>query len=139
MSGIIGGAGNKTGVIGRNDLSFLKQYTMTVTATNWTTSSSVVIPYKTSNGYWWIKGNLIGTLSGYGTNNVFTLTTTGVTWVASSAFTVRHQDAQALDINGQGSFSADQLVIVWYGSLDPNSVWGFSFDVRIASKPTWAD
>ena len=136
MSGLIGAAGSRSGLI---DDHKLKQYTMSVTATNWTTSTAIAIPYKTSNGYWWVRGNVNGTLSGYGSNNVFSLTTTGVTWINGSAFVTRHADAQANEIDGQGSFSTNVMVIVWNGVKEPNSVWNLSFDVGVASKPTWAD
>ena len=141
MSGIIGGAGSKSGVIGDNDL---KQYDMTVTHTTanvWATTSSVVIPYKTSNGNWWVKGNIIGTVQSgnYGSNNVIQLTTTGVTWILRSAFTVMHNDAQSTNINGQGYFETGGMIVLWNGILNPESIWSFSFDVRVASKPTWAD
>ena len=137
MSGIIGGAGSKSGVIGDNDL---KEYDMTVTHTNWTTGSAIVIPYKTINGDWWVKGNVHGTLASYGNNNVFGLTTAGVTWVDNSAFTVRWNSLQSTAIEANGGFhSSNQMVVIWNGTASANGVWHFAFDVKVQSRPTLMD
>tara|TARA_R100001530_G_scaffold7103_1_gene7955 strand:- start:410 stop:820 length:411 start_codon:yes stop_codon:yes gene_type:complete len=136
MSGIIGHAGSKSGVIGDHNL---KQYDLTITSLSSVTSAKG-IPYKTSNGHWWLRGNIIGTISGAGSNNIFAITVSGVTFIANSAVTLMHGDAQTTNINGQGYTTAgSNISIIWNGVVDYNSIWGFSFDVRVASKPTWAD
>ena len=137
MSGIIGYAGSKSGVIGDHNL---KQYDITVSGTAWSTTTAVAIPYQTSNGYWWVTANIVGALSSYGSNNVFGVTVSGFTFIANSAVTAHHQDGQTVNINGQCYTDAGStIVVVWNGSMNPDSIWGFSFDVRVASKPTWAD
>ena len=55
-----------------------RQYTLTVTGTNWVTSRAVGIPYKTLDGAWRLKFNINGYLSS-GTSS-FTGTISGVTF-----------------------------------------------------------
>ncbi len=75
MSGIIGGAGSKSGIIGENDL---KHYDITVTGMASITANG--IPYKTSNGHWWLRANIKGSFSGESNNNIKNITLSGITW-----------------------------------------------------------
>tara|TARA_Y100000310_G_C20404671_1_gene679088 strand:+ start:35 stop:451 length:417 start_codon:yes stop_codon:yes gene_type:complete len=138
MSGIVGSVGSKSGVIG--DQTNLKQYDLTVTGTGWNTTSAKAIPYKTSNGVWWFRGNIVGAFGSQGNNNVFALSISGISPIAYECVASHHQDGQTTNINAQAYFNSNgTFSVVWSGVVEYNSTWSFSFDARLSSKPTWAD
>ena len=60
----------------------LKQYNLTVTGTNWTTSRAVGVPYQTINGVWRLRGNVSGSISV--ASATLTLSIDGILWGSTS-------------------------------------------------------
>lgn len=54
----------------------LKQYSLIVTGTNWTTARAVGTPFQTLDGTWKLEGNISGTMSS--ATNVISLTIQGI-------------------------------------------------------------
>lgn len=109
----------------------------TITATNWTTISAQLIPYKTKDGIWRIKGNIAGSLSS---------ASTAVDLAISGITSATGQDYQAVTIQG---FLTATGYIDWSGAYRraTNQIelrgasadyFYISLDVALASKPTWA-
>ncbi len=139
MSGLINSAGSKSGIIGENDL---KHYDITVTGMASITANG--IPYKTSNGHWWLRANIKGSFSGESNSNIKNITLSGITWAENYyAVTLAWQGGQNLSMASQGytyqSGSDAQIKMIWNGVVDFNGVWGYFFDAPLTSKPTWAD
>ena len=139
MSGVIGGAGSKSGIIGDQDL---KHYDITVTGMASPTANG--IPYKTSNGHWWLRANIKGSFSGESNDNIHQIGVSGITWAVSYyAVTLEWQGGQNLSMASHGYTYQDGsnalIKMIWNGVVDHNGVWGYFFDAPLASKPTWAD
>ena len=139
MSGIIGHAGSRSGIIGDHNL---KQYDLTITGMAGPVAKG--IPYKTSNGHWWLKGIIKGSFSGESNDNIHSIIIGGITWTENFyAITLAWQGAQSSSMASHGytyqSGSNAQINMIWNGVQDHNGVWGYSFDAPLTSKPTWAD
>lgn len=124
------------------NVNALRQYTPTITGTNWTTYRAVCVPYKTVDGTWRIKFNIVGAFSS-GTDNVFTATFSGVTFKTSSgygqAITVHDDSGQSHSairscsvLNGTSTIRVLLSAIISYGAT-----YGFSGDVELDGKPTF--
>ena len=113
-----------------------KQYDLTVTATNWTTSRAVGIPYQVDD-IWRMRFNITGTLSASAT--ALSLTVAGVTF---KEITGR---AQSISASGSGTArvanravansNASTLSISFSANED---VFYVSGDVELNAKPTFA-
>jgi hypothetical protein len=109
-----------------------KQYTLTVTGTDWTTSRAVGMPYKTIDGAWRLTFNIYGTLSAASSK---ALTVAGVVFKTGGdqASSVKGDSASGWGIaycnTGTG------IIAVYLNA----SVAGFcvSGDVELGSKPTF--
>jgi hypothetical protein len=111
-----------------------KQYDLTVTGTNWTTTRAVGLPYKDINGVWRLKFNISGTVSS--ATDELTLTISGITFktglyqavLATLGSTSKH--AEGFTTSGTSTYtirvSATMSSFFMYG------------DVELDSKPTWA-
>ena len=102
------------------------------------------IPYKTSNGHWWLRANIKVSFSGESNSNIKNITLSGITWAENYyAVTLAWQGGQNLSMAAQGytyqSGSDAQIKMIWNGVVDFNGVWGYFFDAPLTSKPTWAD
>lgn len=125
---------------------FRRQYSeadgdFTVTATNWTTVSAVMIPYQTIDGTWRLTFNFKGIVSASAT--VVSVIASGIVFITNS------DQAISGHITGNGSASvSDQVAgnsigvnffqIGYNTALGPGKEWLYSGDVELASKPTWA-
>ena len=68
-----------------------QQYNLTVTGSNWTTTRAVGVPYKTTDGSWRLKFNIVGAVSA-ATRTEYTVTIAGVTFKNVASF---YQDVSA--------------------------------------------
>lgn len=104
----------------------------TVTAAGWTTLSAKGIPYKTSDGAWRLRFNIIGSL---GSTANPTVVISGVTFAFTQSVTTSKDGAAAGEyadaVTGTGN-------VVGVGAA-ASIGWRFSGDVELESKPTWAD
>lgn len=116
--------------------SFLKQYSLTVTGSNWTTTGAFGIPYQTIDGIWRFIFNIDGDIS-IGASSL-TITVSGVTFrsgirqaVAGHQTTGSNRTVLCLT-----NTSASTINI----NVTGNEL-GFSLsgDVELTVKPTWAD
>lgn len=126
--------------VGEN-LSALRQYNLTVTGTNWTTTRAKGVPYFTLDGTWRLRFNINGTFAGAANSNQNNpLLITGVTYPAI------HQAISALWNNIQGAgiagitatvYTDGSIYAFWGNSVNYNSVWAWSGDVELAAKPSF--
>lgn len=128
--------------VGEN-LSALRQYNLTVTDTNWTTARAVGVPYRTLDGTWRLKFNIIGTYS-VGTT-LSNLTIAGVSFgPAVQTFATYLTDAvrdcltNIARTNTGGNIltmrGIDYTVANTIASITGVRAAG---DVELSSKPTW--
>ena len=126
------------------DLPFLvneKEYDLTVTGTNWTTTKAIGIPYITDDGDWRLKFNIIGALSSKTTS--FTGTIDGVVFDSGATTNEYFAITSNLIDNGVASRSAlRQHVNDGVGTfyIDCSSNFdriGLSGDVELDSKPSF--
>lgn len=128
--------------VGEN-LSALRQYTLTVTDTNWTTGRAVGVPYRTLDGTWRLRFNIVGTYS-VGTT-LSNLTVAGVTFgSAVQTFSTYLTDAvrdcptNIARTNSLGNIltmrGLDYTVVNTIASITGVRAAG---DVELAGKPTW--
>jgi hypothetical protein len=128
--------------VGEN-LSALRQYDLTVTDTNWTTTRAKGVPYKTLDGTWRLKFNITGSYS-VG-SSLTSLAITGIVFPATiQTFTV-YADNGATDalINiARTVSSSNVLTIRGVSYVTANTILNItgvriSGDVELASKPTF--
>jgi len=129
--------------VGEN-LSALRQYTLTVTASNWTTIRAIGIPYTTLDGSWHLRFNIAGTFAGAGNNNITGVTIADVVFknVANykQAVAVTFNGVQSVVMAGLNSYAdlnTGTIGAIWNTSVSPNGNWGFSGDVELESKPSF--
>lgn len=121
-----------------------KAYTsgFTISGTNWTTTSAVLIPTKTSDGKWFLSGHIFGTLSS--TTTSFDATISGVTFKNTSNYN------QACSAN-IGESGVSLRTPRWVGTTPNTGVVGIVSDsgafnsinitienAELESMPTWA-
>lgn len=115
-----------------------RQYDLTVTGTNYTSTRAIGIPYQTEQGIWRIRFNIRGTvtpsvnslslsISGITTRNV----TGWVQYVGGGALGGANNTA-GLSRFSPNTNTIDSDVVAVSGS------WGFFGDVELESKPTFA-
>lgn len=121
------------------------QTSLTVTSTGWATTRAVGIAYADTAGVWRLKFNIVGTLTGLATDNFLQVTVSGVTFKNTTNYyqsvAVAHYDSTTIQMPGLVAFitpGGSTLQGQWYGVVDRNGIWGFSGDVELESKPTWA-
>jgi len=120
-----------------------KQYDLTVTSTNWTTTRAVGIPYKTRDGAWRLRFNFRGLYSSAIANQTFAIS--GVVFKNIAGF------AQACvisyDATGGGGGAGGTEDIAQTNPGTNQIGWGYSTtrtgfevsgDVELDSMPTWA-
>ncbi|MCP4711304.1 MAG: hypothetical protein GY869_22010 [Planctomycetes bacterium] len=118
--------------------TFMKEYSedngdFTITGTNWATSYATAIPYKTSDGIWRLKFNLMGSLSPVASS--ITLTFNSVTFSYLSGITAATDSAGDW---GMGFTAASASTFQVFSSTARGS-YRISGDVELNAKPTWAD
>ena len=124
--------------------SFLKEYSeadgdFTITGANWTTISAVAVPYKTTNGKWYLKFNILGDTSSTTASLALTFSgiltramTTSRSWRFSAGPT-----SAAISNTFVGSPENSNTLTITYSAVT-NRFLCFG-DIPLASKPTWAD
>lgn len=125
----------------RQDPMSGKQYGLSVSGTNWTTTRAVGIPYivvdELGNEIWRFKFNIRGITSAGAAE--LTLTITGVVFKSDGTF------RQAIATHTEHATQTNQMVRSWATNglgtlyLDPNysaTEWGASGDVELNAKPT---
>jgi len=110
-----------------------KEYSLTATATNWTTSTAKGMPHRGLDGVWYIDLNVLGALSSGSTNtDVF------ITGLAASQY---HANAMPLAAYHSGSVGARAAVLTddrirVSGSASGNTL-AFAGTLRLDAKPTF--
>lgn len=116
-----------------------KQYDLTVTGTNWTTTRAIGMPYRTVDGTWRLKGNVRGAISS-AANNI-TLTISDVTFKNISNYqqaviaSVRNDATVVTTTQNYANPNASTIYLEGSGTFKQISV---SFDVELEAKPSWA-
>jgi hypothetical protein len=121
--------------VGEN-LSTLRQYSLTVTGVNWTTSRAVGVPYQTLDGTWRLRFNIVGTDTAT-SSNTYTITgvtfktvTGGQTGAASTSGSARSRGTLTIG-SGVSTMVAIADAAVTLGTVI------LSGDVELDSKPTF--
>lgn len=114
----------------------LRQYTLTVTATNWTTTRAVGIPYQTLDGTWRLRFNIAGDQSPK--QNSVTLSIGGVIFESTIYQTVAayHGD-EPVEIARTQTNSSLILIRAYNGTVGAGNFISCSGDVELKEKPTW--
>jgi hypothetical protein len=107
-----------------------KQYDLTVTATNWTTTRAVGIPYKTREGAWRLRFNISGTLSITG---VPTITISGISFKTGLYQVATVQSGAATGTNAYINPATGQV----QANGSNHTAWYFAGDAELDSIPTW--
>jgi hypothetical protein len=97
--------------------------------------SSYFVPYQMQDGSWRLRGNFTVTLDSQ-TRTTAQLTVNGVTFAVSQAISAT-STATAATISRMRSNNASGALDVLHSSATTTTYY-FSFDVVLASKPTWA-
>lgn len=111
-----------------------KQYTLTVTGTNWTTTRAVGIPYKTLDGAWRFVFNIAGAVTSQSQN---TLTINGVVF-KNTANHYQSITALAADATANTGYCTPNASTIFVKSAANTLAWYISGDVELDSKPTFA-
>lgn len=128
--------------VGEN-LSALRQYTLTVTDTNWTTNRAVGVPYRTLDGTWRLRFNIVGTYS-IGTT-LTSLAIAGIVFPAPIQTFSVYADNGATDalINiARTVGSSNVLTIRGVSYVTANTILNITGvriagDLELAGKPAW--
>jgi hypothetical protein len=115
----------------------LKEYNLIVTATNWTTTRAIGIPYQTIDGVWRLRYNVVGTLSSPSAS--FSLIVQGISF--PTAINQMCSGGQFTDnttslIRSWASGGSSSLSI-YLSSTASSFAW--SGDVELASKPSFVE
>jgi len=120
-----------------------RETSLTVTGTSWTTTRAVGVYYRTADGAHRLNFNIRGSRTTGSSISQYTITISGVTFknvanfnqpvsLSASNLTSDRDVGYAITNTGASTITA------WFASNDPSS-FGFSGDVELDSKPTWAD
>ncbi len=126
---------------GPNDIAYNGgvKATITKTAGNGTMSSvpfAVLYPYKTSAGTWRLRGNIqIAVSSTSRTSIEFSIN--GITTVSFAQPGAGCADPNG-DVTANSSFKSGTNALQWFHSAVTVSTYQVSFDIALASAPTWA-
>jgi hypothetical protein len=112
----------------------------------WTTIRGIAIPYQTSDGAWRLRFNIVGTAE-ISSLNVYRIKIAGVIFknitnydqavtVSNSALTTFAAEEYFIAIANDGT---NEIVLVLPKAVTYTNTWGFSGDVELDSKPSWAD
>jgi hypothetical protein len=110
------------------------QYDLTVSGTGWTTVRAVGVPYKTGNGSYRMKFNIVGTVTSQTSN---TLTVSGVTFKNVSNY---DQAVVVLANNAQigTGYAAASSSTIQINTGSAFTRWSISGDVELENRPSWA-
>jgi len=115
----------------------------TITSTDWSTTYSSLRPYQDIAGDWFLLGNFAGTFSA--TKTAPSLTISGVTF-KTTASGEHHPVAAQISDFGVNNYAATRATadngastMTFEANGSAMDFVGASFDVPLASKPTWAD
>ena len=120
----------------------LKQYDLTVTGTNWTSTSeaAIGIPYQDSEGIWRLKANIRGTISTVASS--LTLSVSGITFKNATNFQqavttyLRDSSGSIAPKVHYASPNTDDIVLGAGANFNKISI---SLDVELDSKPSFVD
>lgn len=124
--------------VGEN-LSALRQYTLTVTGTNWTTVRAVGVPYRTLDGVWRLRFNITGTTSS-SSRTSYLVTISGVAFKSGAG---NYQAISAFSPSGSGFALGQMFTGLGNGELTivhasgTTGAYSFSGDVELDAKPTF--
>lgn len=115
-----------------------KQYSLTVSGTNWTTTRAVGIAYADSLGSWRLRLNITGSISS--PTNDINLTITGVTFKNVSGFdqSLSFSIASGTSDDLKSSYAIPNTSTVRIRGGNTISGGEISGDVELDSEPTWA-
>jgi len=156
MSGIIGGAGSKSGVIGNTERPALKTYIggqdlsprqggddfdVSMTGTPNACWRCIAIPYQTVDGVWWLRFQ-IGIQTSQTATTTKTLTISGITFAGASSYYNQvcignERAGQTTPTTAITQNGAATIIATFGNALVTTVHW--AGDVELASKPTWAD
>ena len=124
-------------IVDRNRVP-LKQYSLIVTGTNWTTSRAVGVPYQTTDGSWRLRFNITGAFSGAASApQAPPLQIAGISSNMFQAVSVANSVNLALPGLCGMLYTDSGIYIIWSSSQNFNQNWAVSGDVVLASKPTF--
>ncbi len=120
--------------------TFLKQYSeangdFTVTGTGWTTAAAVIVPYQISDGTWRMAFNIQGNVTS-STRTFYSITINTVALSFTSACSGYHDNIPGA--GGQTRISTSGAIRMDHIS-QTTTLYQFSGDVPLSSKPTFAD
>jgi hypothetical protein len=121
------------GSVSKDD-AVLRQYSLTVTGTNWTTTRAVGLPYQTQDGLWRLKFNIWGTTSSPA-SSITDLAVTGVTFKTGIYQVCAGKAVGTVPYTAMAQAKPATSVIEIYGSS--STTWGAAGDVELDSKPTF--
>lgn len=113
----------------------------TITGTNWTTTFGRFIPYQLHDGNWWLRFSINGNFTG--SANSVSIAVNGISFLSNEYQTCSFYPdlggGNAQIWNG-GVCGAGNGSIAAICSTTPSIAhkWGFTGDVMLDSKPTWA-
>jgi len=118
-----------------------KQYSQagghfTVTGTNWTTTTAMLVPYRDLSGNWRLRGNIYGTVTS-GTRSSYDITISGIDMV-SSAVTI---GAGVYWGSGYACslYSAGDAVLRFGHASIATTGYSCAIDIALDTKPTWVE
>ena len=136
MSGIIGGAGSKSGVIGGR-LDRWKQYSITISGTDsWSTIRGIGIPYQTADGAWRLRFNASATVN---TSSGVNFTIGGINCKNITNFNQAISVGTNTGARGYGIVSVANSDTFYIGASLASTQYNVSGDVELEGKPSWAD
>lgn len=106
--------------------------TITATASGLSVGVNSMIPYQMQDGTWRLKGNIAVTFSSNTTGDLFIA---GIDLPANAQPFAINELLNSVNNNYFGGGPGNQLVIRYGSAKTSNEI---SFDVALASKPTWA-
>ena len=112
------------------------QYDLTVTGTNWTTTRAVGVVYKMASGQYRMRFNVTGTVSS-ASRTTYQVTFSGVTFKTSGVQTVTGWGNQGTATTYCYVNSGASTLDIGH-STGAGTVYFFSGDVELESKPAWA-
>jgi hypothetical protein len=109
----------------------------TVSGTGYTNSRSVFIPYQMQDGTWRLKFNIYGNVSS-SSRTSYTVSINGVTFKSGHKQSISGSSLDAGTGINPGNAYAETTTLYVYHSTFTTDRYGFSGDVELESKPTWA-
>lgn len=129
--------GSNWHIINENITSPQKQYTMTVTGTNWTTDRAIGIPYRTMDGRWRLRFNIAGTVSSGVTTLDISVTGIDIRQPSTRAQAISVLAGGSAPYTGAGHARTGVLISLY--STTSSTSWEASGDVELDEKPTFVE